>query len=156
MDDEFEGRRDLFGNPWLEPKDSRGRKAHAFDKEVAEKIIKSRGTGASTEAVAMFVGLDEKTLRKYYSRQLKIGAEVYRLMLVDRLDAQSASNNTSATKALLALTQRGEAQAAREAVDERGKVEPRSAPLGKKEERQQAAERIGGKYAPPAAPTLIN
>lgn len=151
---------DLLGDPWTEARDPRGRKRHKRSKEVAETVAVLRASGATVEEIAARTVLDEKTLRKYYSRELDKGPALARDVLVEKLWAKAMEGNVSAAKVVLGLLGRGEAQAAKEALDRRGHpatAERQSRPekLGKKEEAQQAAERIGGKYLPPSSPKLV-
>jgi len=41
-------------------------------------------------------------------------------------------------------------------MQSRGKTEPKAKPLGKKEQQQQAAHKVDGKFAPPPPPRTVN
>lgn len=158
---------DLFGDPWTPPKDPRGRKRHKRIPQLAEKIAVLRAQGASQEEIADAVGLSVPTLTKYYLRELDEGPALAKAVLVQALWAKAVEGgNVSAMKAMLAQFDKGDAVRADGRVRARGNhggggsappvaAEPK---LGKKAERQAAAERVvvaGGLYAVPAAPKLV-
>ncbi len=158
---------DLFGDPWTPPKDPRGRKRHKRSSQLAEKIAVLRAQGATQEEIADAVGHSVPTLTKYYLRELEEGPALAKAVLVQALWSKAVDGgNVSAMKAMLAQFDKGDAVRADGRVRARGgnsgggstppvTAEPR---LGKKAERQAAAERVvetGGRYATPAAPKLI-
>jgi hypothetical protein len=109
----------------------------------------------AVEAIATQVGLSEPTLRKYYLRELERGPDLARGRVLEQMYSKAMAGNVTAQRAFLQLTETGLATVAAGKIDQRGAPEPRPERLGKKEERQQAAERIDGKFAPPPAPKLV-
>ncbi len=55
-------------------KDPRGRKAYAKSKTNQKLVVDLRGGGMTHGEIATVPGCDEKTLRKYYSREPREGA----------------------------------------------------------------------------------
>lgn len=159
---------DLFGDPWTPPKDPRGRKRHKRSPQLAEKIAVLRAQGATQEEIADAVGHSVPTLTKYYLRELDEGPALAKAVVIQALWRKAVEGgNVSAMKAMLAQFDKGDALLADGRVRARGgnggggssappaAAEPR---LGKKAERQAAAERVvetGGRYATPAAPKLV-
>lgn len=154
---------DLFGDPWTHPRDPRGRKAHKRSPQLAEKIAVLRGSGSTEEEIEARVGLTVKTLRKYYSRELEKGPTLSRAMLDEVMYAKAMAGNVSAARYMDQRFKEGDAslaaqrmKARAEASTEVGQSRPVTVEkIGKKAERQAAAEELagtGGKYAPPAAP----
>ncbi|MCW5758280.1 MAG: hypothetical protein KIS90_00735 [Phenylobacterium sp.] len=76
---------DLFGEPRVEPKETRGRKAHVRSVEVSKKVAISRAMGRTEAEIAELVGLDAKTLRKYYSRELQKASQMVKALLDEAL-----------------------------------------------------------------------
>lgn len=143
---------DLFGNPWVEPKDTRGRKRHKRQSEIAEKIGVLKAAGTSTEDIALFVGLSEPTLRKYYLRELTQGPALARAGVVMAVYQEAKKGRVGAARYM------------REEFD-KGKIERIAKPdaqvkepaKGKKELRQEAAEAaasMGGRLATPEPPRM--
>lgn len=160
---EDSGPRDLLGDPWTPPRDPRGRKSHRPSPQGREKVAVLRGGGATEEEIALQLGLDPKTLRKYYSRELDHGLELARNAALAKLyeKGMQGDGNTAALRAFLAETEKGKAaKIMREQRAHRTPVEPVAPapkPVGKKEARQaEAAEaaEAGSMYAPGPPPRL--
>jgi lambda repressor-like predicted transcriptional regulator len=140
---------DLLGDPWTPPRDPRGRKRHRRLPQVAETVALLRATGLTVEQVAGRVGLSEPTLRRYYLRELDKGEDLVEALLNEAMWQKAKAGNVSAARFIREQLQKGQASAA---------LERRASPatrLGKKEERQQAAANITGKFTPPAPPKFI-
>lgn len=86
MADENHGQepdRDLFGNP-LEPlRDRRGRPSFGKTKENQDFVAVRAAMHWSHARIAEALGCDEKTLRKYFSRELREGAMIIEGMCLD-------------------------------------------------------------------------
>lgn len=132
------GGKDLFGDPWVEPKDPRGRKRHERTEQIAESIKQSVADGMKVPEIALRTGLSEPTLRKYYFRELDHGTKMLRAELVALTMNKAREGNVSALKLALQLIERGEA----EGFDKPARP-ARSPRLGKKEEADLAAETAG-------------
>jgi hypothetical protein len=116
---------DLFGNPLLPMKDPRGRKAYAKSKENQELVLDLRAGGMTHGDIATVLGCDEKTLRKYYSRELNEGAILVQAESIRVLVRKMRMGNMAATKLVLEMASLQNAPAKKPRVD---KLEP----LGKK------------------------
>jgi hypothetical protein len=149
MSDEIEGDVDLWGDPWTPPKDRRGRKRHRWLKQVAENVAVLKASGQTVEVIASRIGLSEPTLRKYYFRELEEGADLAQAVLNEAMWRKAINGNVSAARYIREEFGKGPAKAAANRVRHR---EVKEVPMGKKAERQAAAERVGGLYATPAPP----
>lgn len=159
MSDESEAT-DLFGDPWGEARGRGGRKRHRRLPQVAEKVGVLRATGATVEAIAGRLGLSEPTLRKYYFRELRSGAEIARQVLIEAMWNKALGGNVSAANFIRQELARGEAEAF--VTSSRPAQTPKPTPLGKKEAAQLAATTAGqgtdwgdDLLAPDTAPATI-
>lgn len=150
MDTENTEETDLFGNPWRPLKDQRGRKRHKWSSYVAEKIAVLRATGLNQEQIGDRLGVDPKTLRKYYSRELEEGPSLAKALLDEKMWEKALGGNVSAARYCRESFETGKAKRIA-AMPQKSPMPPR---LGKKEERRMAAQRVGGLYATPPAPKV--
>jgi uncharacterized protein Usg len=130
---------DLFGNIWEPPAETRGRKAHRRDPELAEKIVLLRATGSTQEEIERRVPLSVKTLRKYYSRELAGAPDLARAALVQVMWKKAMDGNVSAAKFIREELLRGVAFAP-EAPAPEPALEPDPEKLGIKVQRDRAAQ----------------
>lgn len=105
--------------------------------------------GESENTIARAIGIDPDTLRKHFADELADGHAQRRKEVIGLLFASARAGNVSAQKK---LEEMGRVAGAAEAVKARETKPPK---LGKKEERQIAAESVVGKYAPPTPPKLV-
>lgn len=131
----------LFGEPWNELPDRRGRKPHRFSSENRSKVRALRAAGFSRGDIADVLGISKPTLEKYYLFELNEGVAKERATAVMWLRDSAASGNVAAQKAYISLLEVGKAMVPTAPVVEDRKPER----LGKKEERVLAANE-----APPA------
>lgn len=117
--------------------------------EQREKVLVLKAGGMSQEAIAEAVGISVPTLTKHFPSELDRATAKVRADVLMARYRSAMGGNVSAQNKMLELVG---ASAADEKVKARERKEP--AP-GKKEQRQQAAENVGGKFAPPAGPKLI-
>lgn len=130
-------------------KKGRGRPEFEPSDEQREKVRVLRASSMSQEEIAEALDISVPTLTKHFSFELKIGsAKVTADVLMARYRSAMGGNVSAQNKLLEQLG----AGAAAEKVRKR---EARPAKLGKKEEQQEAAEKIGGKFATPEAPKLV-
>ena len=155
MADENSGPTDLLGDPWLEPRDARGRKRHKRIAQIAEKVAVLRASGLTVDKIALRVGLSEPTLRKYYLRELEDGPAFAQAVLNEAMWAKAMAGNVGAARYIREEFGKGDAKAADQRLGERAERTERQPVLGKKAERQAAAGRVGGRFATPAAPQLV-
>jgi len=152
MSDENEGLVDLWGDPWTPEPDPRGRKRHKRDPHLAENIAVLRASELTEEEIAARIGLDPKTLRKYYSRELRSGPALAKAVLTEAMWKKAKGGNVSAARYIREEFSKGDVARADERMGAREAKEP---VLGVKEERQAAAEAVGGRFAIPPPPKLI-
>lgn len=132
ISDDSEGR-DLFGQKILPIKERRGRPSFAKNKENQELVCLLRAAGWTQVRISRYLGCDEKTLRKNFSRELEDGADTIEGMALEVTLKKLKSGNSVAIGRILDL------------VDKKGAAAvpvvkpPKEEPLGKKEALQQEA-----------------
>jgi hypothetical protein len=155
MDQDF----DLFGNPLLTADAKRGRPEHQPSEENIIFVMVLLGSGMTNAEVAKRMGLSVPTFRKHYLHLIKD-----RELMLDRLKTklrvsqikQGLAGNASALNAALATLDKVHSENAEAKFKGREKPkQEKTKKLGKKEERQLAAQQVSGKFAPPSAPKLI-
>lgn len=92
---------DLFGNPSEPLKDPRGRPAFAKSKENQQVVIDLVGQKFTRVEIAEYLGCDEKTLRKHFSRELEKGVTLLRGQAALVRASKMRMGNMAATKAIL-------------------------------------------------------
>lgn len=100
---------DLFGEPILPAKEKRGRPSHVRTVELSRKIALSRAVGRTIEQIKSLVGLDEKTLRKYYSRELEKAPELVEAVLDEAIFEQAMQGRVGAMRLMKEMLDRGKA-----------------------------------------------
>ncbi|PHP20349.1 hypothetical protein CG471_07925 [Sphingobium sp. IP1] len=159
MTEEFPGV-DLFGDPIVPRQEGRGRPEHSWSLENSNKVLLAFARGLSVKEAAMAIGVSVPTLRKHYFAEVaKRAAARLRMEMTQlaRLNSAAQGGNVAAEKELLkrldkaALADLSDRVAHRDHAP-KAKVEK----LGKKAAAKDAAGQVGGKFAPPAAPRLIN
>jgi predicted RNA-binding Zn ribbon-like protein len=108
--------------------------------------------GESENTIARALSIDPDTLRKHFVDELADGHAQRRKEVIGLLFQSARNGNVSAQKK---LEEMGRAAGAAEAVKAR---EPKAPQLGKKDERQAAAQAVAAgqsKFAPPAPPRLV-
>lgn len=152
-----DGDTDLFGLPLMAER-GRGRPAHVWSLENSNKVNLLFACGHKPAEVAKVLGITKPTFYKHYFNEIA-RAGLAPLMLkarqLERLNAQAEAGNVTAEKALAAMVhaERLSVQASTLAGT---RPEARPTRLGKKEEAKIAAAGVGGIYAPPAPPSMIN
>ena len=152
MADENAGDVDLWGDPWTPPKSTRGRKRHKRLAQIAENVAVLRAIPLTVEEIAARVGLSEPTLRKYYFRELEEGPTLAKAVLTEAMWKKAKAGNVSAARYIREEFSKGDAKAAEARIKDRPAV--REEPLGKKEERLNAARQVAGRFATPSGPRL--
>jgi hypothetical protein len=124
---------DLFGHPVGRLRDPRGRPSFAKSKENQMLVITLRARGWSQAQVAAFMGCDDKTLRKHFSRELEHGALFMEGIAMQALVRKMQEGHVGATKEILAIT--------KAAVAPTSPAKPKAAaPIGKKDALQRDAK----------------
>lgn len=138
------GQTDLWGDPWVEPKDRRGRKAHRKNPQVAEKVAVLIATGSTQEEIAAIVGLSVPTLNKYYFKSLSDGAAIIRGVVNLSLVEEAKKGKVAAARLLIDQIEKGDASApmrrARRAVQAQVQQTAERQPMGKKATAHAAAQ----------------
>lgn len=131
-DEEFG--KDMFGQPILPIKERRGRPSFGKSKENQELVCLLRAAGWTQHRIARYIGCDEKTLRKNFSRELEDGADVIEGMALEVTLKKLRSGNSVAISRIFDIVEKK----GRPAVPVAPKPE-RQEPLGKKETLEQEA-----------------
>ena len=129
--------KDLFGKPLLPMKDPRGRKSYSKSKENQELVIDLRAGGMTLDKIAIVLGCDEKTLRKYYSRELNEGAILVEAEALRVMMHKMRTGNMSATKLVLEMAGLQNTPAKKNKP-----AESKPTPLGKKALLQKDASEV--------------
>ena len=93
--------RDLFGMPVLPIRDRRGRPCYRKDQENQQTVALLRARGWSHGRIARYLGCDEKTLRKYFSRELEAGADLVEGQCLEVLYNRMRQGHGPSTRELL-------------------------------------------------------
>lgn len=100
---------DLFGKPVLPIRDRRGRPSFAKTEENQQTVVTLRGNGWSQKRIAAYLGCDEKTLRKNFSRELSAGVDLLEAQALEVIAAKMRQGSLSAAKKILDLVTGGRA-----------------------------------------------
>jgi hypothetical protein len=129
---------------------------HRPTPELRLTVERMIACGEAQNTVARSLCIDDDTLRKHYSDEIAFGWANRRKEIVELLFESARKGNISAQKRLEEITR---AVGAAESVNSRGEKPAKEVALGKKEQRQAAAENIGdgeSKFAPPEPPKLVH
>lgn len=152
---------DLLGDPIPENWGKRGRPPHVPTEQNRLKIRLLLALDWPIKNIAAALRITQDTLRKYYFVELRAQDEAraalegWRLL---RLYEAGEGGNVGALKEIGKILERKDIEAldramrARQASGDKGKPQPK----GKKEQAKEAAESVGGIFATPPAPELIN
>lgn len=148
---------DLFGKEVEPIRDRRGRPSFKKDKANQDFVMVRVAAGWTHKRIAEDMGIDEKTLRKHFSRELEMGAVFVDGLILDVLMKRVRDGHTPSIKELRARLQEAGPQAPRnrpgqgkddaeDDSDEDDDVAETAAPVGKKEQRLQDAQMIPEDY----------
>lgn len=134
---------DLFGNP-IEPlRDRRGRPSFAKNKENQDFVANRVADGWSQKRIAEDIGCDEKTLRKYFSRELTNGALIIRGECLDILRKKAREGHVPSIRLLMSEIGSMAPDAPRRGIEVPDEDEDeQTLPLGKKEQRLRDAQDV--------------
>ena len=128
---------DLFGRPVEPLRDRRGRPSYKVSEENQQFVAVRAAAGWSQEAIAADMGIDPKTLRKNFSRELHAGALMIEGQQLDVLSQQARRGHVPSIKALREMMEKGQRRkVARQFQDDA--PQPEEA-IGKKEQRRRDA-----------------
>jgi hypothetical protein len=74
----------------------RGRPPHQPDDTMRRQVERMTGLGMTQDAISQIVQLDEKTLRRYYRRELDVGAAKANMVIAGTLFQQAVNGGTAA------------------------------------------------------------
>lgn len=131
------------------PPHKRGSPEHRPTIANRQTVEEMKFCGESEDVIARALGISTPTLRKHYSVELTDGHSNRRKEIIGILFDAARKGNVSAAKR---LDEMGKVAGAAAAVKAREVKAPK---LGKKEQQQEAAAEVGGKFAPPAGPKLV-
>jgi len=152
---------DLFGDPVRHPSGRRGRPAHRYSQENANKIMMLLALGWGKERIANACHISVPTLNKHYFSILKT-RDMQRDRLVawqfQKLAAQVEKGNVGAMRELNRMIEKNDQMNASAFLDSAAKQGDKPKPKGKKEidagaaqEAEEALERelgLGGEHGP--------
>ncbi|RNF32941.1 hypothetical protein A7A09_019195 [Paracoccus methylarcula] len=127
-------------------RDRRGRKSYRKDKENQAFVARRAADGWTHEMIAQDMGIDPKTLRKHFSRELSSGRVFMVGEMLDILHRRAREGHVPSVKALLDRYEdvAPTAPRNREASDQ-GDAED-DKPLGKKEQARLEAQQMPDNY----------
>lgn len=153
---------DLLGQPVPKNKGCKGRPQHVATAENLEKAVLLYAMRKTDAEVAAALGITVPTLKAHYFSRAELqsirrNARAFvEGELLARLSRDSLAGKTGATEKLLKRLDKAGLSALSERIKDRGKPD-KAKPIGIKEARQLAAQKVEGRFAPRAAPPrLIN
>lgn len=142
---------DLFGQPLTPLRDRRGRPSFSKTKENQDFVMVRIAAGWAQKRIAEDMGIDEKTLRKHFSRELEMGATFVDGVMLDVLMRKVREGHTPSIRQLRERIQDAAPAAPRRPgrpadQDDDGDDDAPAAPLGKKEQARLAAQEMPDNY----------
>lgn len=138
---------DLFGQPLLPIRDRRGRKSFRKDKENQSFVARRAADGWTHDMIAEDMGIDPKTLRKHFSRELSSGRVFMVGEMLDILHRRAREGHVPSVKTLLDRYEDAAPVAPRNrAATEDDDVDQDDKPLGKKEQAVLEAQNVPDNY----------
>lgn len=140
---------DMFGHRVQPIRDRRGRPSFKKDKDNQDFVMVRVAAGWTHKRIAEDMGIDEKTLRKHFSRELENGAVFVDGLMLDVLFKKVREGHTPSIRQLRERLAEAGPLAPRNkpsAEEDDDDVEEKAAPLGKKEQRLQDAQAIPDNY----------
>ncbi|CZT36147.1 hypothetical protein [Rhizobium sp. 9140] len=140
---------DMFGNKVLPIRDRRGRPSFKKDKDNQDFVVVRVAAGWTHKRIAEDMGVDEKTLRKHFSRELENGAVFVDGLMLDVLFKRVREGHTPSIRQLRERLAEAGPMAPRNKpaeLEDDEDAEEKAAPIGKKEQRLQDAQVIPDDY----------
>lgn len=126
------------------PKKAVGRPAYSPAPKEREQVKMLSGMGITTEQIAALLSISEPTLHKYFQPELDTGYVQANAQVAQSLFRQATDKQKpNVVAAIFWLKTRA------------GWKEAQVADLGKKEQRQQDAQKVAGRFSPSAPPRLV-
>jgi len=136
---------DMFGNPSLPLRDRRGRKSFKKTLENQDFVAVRAADGWSHENIADEIGCDPKTLRKYFSRELRNGVLIVEGMCLDILMKRVREGHTPSVEKLFKRLERSAPLPPVKPKPSEKTTEP-AVKLGKKEIQMNKANEVDDDY----------
>ena len=138
----------LFGHPLSPLRDRRGRKSFKKDKENQSFVSRRAADGWTHEMIAEDMGIDPKTLRKHFSRELSSGRVFMVGEMLDILHRRAREGHVPSVKVLLDRYEDTAPTAPRNrrAVEEDEEDQAQDVRLGKKEQAVLDAQKVPDNY----------
>lgn len=161
MDDaDFSGV-DLFGDPIIPRREGRGRPEHVWHIENSNKVLLAFARGLTVKQAAVAIGVSVPTLRKHYSSELaqrEAAAIRFEMVQLNRLNEGARAGSVAAEKELARRMDRARLEELSDRVSRQARAPmASSARVGKKEQAQQDAADVTGRFEPPPPPpSLLN
>lgn len=147
---------DLLGDPIPEGFGKRGRPPHVPSDEKRKLVIALAAFDKTKAQIAAALGVTQKTLAKYYFRELRVLDEARLRVegkLMTSLLKEVEGGNVSAINALWKRLDKHDLS---KLAAMRARASSAAEKPGKKQQAVQAAKGITGRFAPPAQPELLN
>lgn len=150
---------DLFGDPISARREGRGRPEHCWSVENSNKVLLAFARGLTVKEAATGIGVSVPTLRKHYSSEVaqrEAAALRFEMVQLARLNEGAKGGSVSAEKELGRRLEKAKLDALADKVS-RGARAPAPERIGKKQQAQQDAADVRGRFEPPAPPPgLLN
>lgn len=148
---------DLLGDPIPANFGGRGRPEHIPTTENRNKVMLLLALEWTDEKVAKAIGITRPTLRKHYLRELKARDEARARLeanMIAGMAAKALGGDVPAYREVRRIFDRADLNAG-EAYRPVNAPQAKAAKLGKKAERQAAADQVGGIFAPGPPPLRL-
>lgn len=149
---------DLLGDPIPENFGGRGRPQHIPTTGNRNKVIVLLAMGWEEPRIAAAIGITKPTLRKHYFRELKVRDEARARLeaeLITGMAAKALSGDVPAYREVCRAIEKADLAKAEGAYQRSAAPAVSTAKLGKKEQRQAAAESVGGHLLPGPPPARM-
>lgn len=147
----------MFGLP-IAPERKRGRPEHSWTLENSNKVNLLFACGRRPIEISRVLGISKPTFYKHYFNEIANAGYAPLMMKarqLQRLNDLAEQGNVAAEKALAAMIHAEQVRAMSEHIKTRGDTASPAPKLGKKEERQEAANAVQGRFAPRDAPPSL-
>ena len=128
-----------------------GRPPYKATKHQRDRVMRLKAGGWGKRRIARRLCIDVNTLNKHFAQALEHAADTKREELLHLAEKGARRGNAIL---IIWLYERSHAALSTKQLDARSTSQPKRPKLGKKAEREQAAAKVGGIYAPPAPPKL--
>lgn len=133
----------------------RGRPQFKPDARTRKRVERLTGCGISPRAIAETIGCDVLTLKKHFAEELEHGVARAKSEILDQLYESADRGNVSAQRKLYSILH-GDPDVVKFTPTSTDAGAAKEKKLGKKEQLQDDADNMKGKYEPPSAPKVIN